>query len=190
MKPLPIVGVLVIVAACLLAPAGAMGAHPCPAGCGSQKKACLQTARVGKLVCKPDCRASAGPATLGACLRGCTEQFGTAKPPARAITPPASGSVRRPRYLVPVRAPSSTGAARKPRGLRAGRGGTGGGSVRAGVSDGIGSPRVSPGVRCDGAARRGDMCGELRDVCRGVLVSDRVRRRQPLHGRPLRQRDL
>ena len=79
MKPLPIVGVLVIVAACLLAPAGAMGAHPCPAGCGSQKKACLQIARVGKLVCKLDCRASAGPATLGACLRGCTEQFGTAK---------------------------------------------------------------------------------------------------------------
>ena len=79
MKPLPTVGVLVIVAACLLAPAGAMGAHPCPAGCGLQKKACLQTARVGKLVCKLDCRASAGPATLGACLRGCTEQFGTAK---------------------------------------------------------------------------------------------------------------
>ena len=79
MKPLPIVGVLVVVAACLPAPAGAMGAHPCPAGCGLQKKACLLTARVAKLACKQDCRASAGPTNLEACLRGCTEQFGTAK---------------------------------------------------------------------------------------------------------------
>ncbi len=77
----------------------------------------------------------------------------------------------------------------EPRGLRAGRGGTGE-DVRAGVSDGIGSPRVSPGVRCDGAARRGDMCGELRDVCRGVFVPGRMRRREPLHGGPLRQREL
>jgi hypothetical protein len=78
MKSLRVVGLLV--AAGLITLAGAArAAQTCRAGCGMQKKACLQTARVAKLACKLDCRASAGPANLGTCLRGCTEQFGTAK---------------------------------------------------------------------------------------------------------------
>jgi len=79
MKARSIVGVLVVVAACLLAPARAMGAQPCPTGCKMQQKACLQTARVAKLACKLDCRASAAPATLGACLRGCTQRLRAAR---------------------------------------------------------------------------------------------------------------
>lgn len=79
MKLLQTIGVLVILAACLLPPAGALGAQPCPNGCGLQKRACLQTARVAKLACKQECRASAGPTNLGACMLGCTDQFRTAK---------------------------------------------------------------------------------------------------------------
>jgi hypothetical protein len=78
MKSLRVVGLLV--AAGLFAFVGtARAAQPCPAGCGMQKKACLQTARVAKLACRLDCRATAAPANLGACVRGCADQFRAAK---------------------------------------------------------------------------------------------------------------
>jgi hypothetical protein len=79
MKPLRLIGVLVVVAACLLAPAGARGAQPCPAGCGFQKKACLQTARVANRACRQGCRASSSRADQRTCARGCTDQLRTAK---------------------------------------------------------------------------------------------------------------
>jgi len=79
MKPLPLIGVLVVVAACLLAPAGAQGTQPCPAGCGLQKKARLQTARVASRACRQGCRASSGGVDQRTCMRGCTDQFHTAK---------------------------------------------------------------------------------------------------------------
>jgi hypothetical protein len=57
----------------------ASAALPCPAGCGSQKQACLQTARVSKLTCKQDCRTNADPTALGTCMRACSGSFRTAK---------------------------------------------------------------------------------------------------------------
>lgn len=49
----------------------AAATQACPAGCGLQKKACLQTDRLDKLVCKQDCRANAQPTALGICMRAC-----------------------------------------------------------------------------------------------------------------------
>ena len=40
----------------ILALASTAGAQTCPAACGQQKRACLQTARTVKLACKLDCR--------------------------------------------------------------------------------------------------------------------------------------
>ena len=79
MKSLREVGRLLAVAVALLAPAGTTRAQQCPAGCDLQKRACLQTGRVAKLACKRECRASAGGASLGSCLRGCADQLRTAK---------------------------------------------------------------------------------------------------------------
>jgi hypothetical protein len=60
----------------VVAPAAA---RICRAGCGLQKRACLQTARVAALACKQDCRATVAAASLGACKRDCMDQFGSAK---------------------------------------------------------------------------------------------------------------
>jgi hypothetical protein len=57
----------------------ASAALPCPAGCGGQKKACVQTARVSKLTCKQDCRTNADHTALGACMQTCSGTFRSAK---------------------------------------------------------------------------------------------------------------
>jgi hypothetical protein len=57
----------------------ASAALPCPAGCGGQKKACVQTARVAKLTCKQDCQTTADPTALGACVKACSGTFRSAK---------------------------------------------------------------------------------------------------------------
>lgn len=77
MKSLRVVGVFV--AAATLVVASVVSAQPCPAGCGMQRKACLQAGRVAKLACKRGCRATAGPANLGSCMRGCADQWRAAK---------------------------------------------------------------------------------------------------------------
>ena len=51
------------------------GAQPCPAGCGVQKRSCVQTQRAGRLVCKRDCRANTEPTVLGACVSGCSSTY-------------------------------------------------------------------------------------------------------------------
>jgi hypothetical protein len=57
----------------------ARSAEPCSAVCGVQRRMCVQTARVTKLACTETCRATSGPAVLGACMRGCSSAFRTAK---------------------------------------------------------------------------------------------------------------
>jgi hypothetical protein len=57
----------------------ASAALPCSAGCGGQKNACVQAARVAKLSCKQDCRTNADPTTLGACMRMCSGTFRSTK---------------------------------------------------------------------------------------------------------------
>src|SRR5262249_18963857 len=56
----------------VVAPAAA---RDCRAGCGLQKKACRQPARVTALACKQECRATVAAASLGACKRACMDQF-------------------------------------------------------------------------------------------------------------------
>lgn len=63
----------------IVALAATASAQTCPAGCGVQKKACLQTARMTKLACKLDCRTNSPPTGLGACMRACTDTFRAAK---------------------------------------------------------------------------------------------------------------
>jgi hypothetical protein len=57
----------------------ASAALPCPAGCGGQKNACVQTARVAKLSCKQDCRTNADHTALGDCMHTCSGTFRSAK---------------------------------------------------------------------------------------------------------------
>jgi len=64
--------------------AGRVDAQTCQAGCGLQKKACLQTARVTSLACKMDCRTNSSPTDLGMCMRGCTTTFRSAKDTCRS----------------------------------------------------------------------------------------------------------
>jgi len=59
----------------VVAPAAAQN---CRAGCGLQKKACHQTARVAALACKQGCRTTVAAASLGACKRACMGQFSSA----------------------------------------------------------------------------------------------------------------
>ena len=49
-----------------------------------QMKACVQTARTTKLACKIDCRTNSSPTDLGACMRGCTTTFRSAKDTCRS----------------------------------------------------------------------------------------------------------
>jgi len=64
--------------------AGRADAQTCQAGCGLQKKACIQTARVTSLACKMDCRTNSSPTDLGTCMRGCTTTFRSAKDTCRS----------------------------------------------------------------------------------------------------------
>ncbi len=69
--------------AMFVATASLVGARParaqtCPAACGREKAACLQTARVDKLACKQACRSTPGTAT-GACMTSCMTGFRAAK---------------------------------------------------------------------------------------------------------------
>lgn len=57
----------------------ASAALPCPAGCGGQKNACVQTARVAKSTCKQDCHTSSDPTARGTCMRACSVTFRSAK---------------------------------------------------------------------------------------------------------------
>jgi hypothetical protein len=71
--------VCAIAVAGVLALESAASAQPCTAGCGAEKRACVQTARTTKQACKTDCRAAGVPGELGACMRGCTGVFRAAK---------------------------------------------------------------------------------------------------------------
>jgi len=79
MKRLGALLVVVSLGAILTLHGSASAAQPCPAGCGAQKKACVQTARVAKSTCKQDCRANADPTALGTCMQGCSGTFRSAK---------------------------------------------------------------------------------------------------------------
>ena len=63
----------------VLALASTAGAQTCPAACGQQKRACLETARTVKLACKLDCRTNSPRTELGMCMRGCMATFRAAK---------------------------------------------------------------------------------------------------------------
>jgi hypothetical protein len=54
-------------------------AKECRKGCGRQTAACAQTARVRMLACKQACRVDSPGGGLGACIRSCTADFGSAK---------------------------------------------------------------------------------------------------------------
>jgi hypothetical protein len=54
-------------------------AQTCASGCGAEKRACVQAARIDKLACKVACREAGATAGLGACLRSCTGAFRDAK---------------------------------------------------------------------------------------------------------------
>src|SRR5262249_15790942 len=74
------VGAVKAAALCLslgavLAVVAPAAARDCRDGCGLQKKACRQTARVTALACKQDCRATVAAASLGACKPPCMDQF-------------------------------------------------------------------------------------------------------------------
>jgi hypothetical protein len=74
------VGAVKAAALCLflgavLAVVAPAAARNCRSGCGLQKKACVQTARVAALACKQDCRATVAAASLGTCKRDCMDQF-------------------------------------------------------------------------------------------------------------------
>ena len=85
--------------AMLMLQGGANAALPCAAGCGAQKKACVQTAKAAKLACKEDCRTNADPTALGACTKACSATFRSAKTSCQAdlrsclgtCTPPSPG---------------------------------------------------------------------------------------------------
>jgi hypothetical protein len=79
MKRLGAMLVLASLGAILAMHGRASAALPCPAGCGGQKNACLQTARVSKLSCKQDCRTNADHTALGTCMHGCSGTFRSAK---------------------------------------------------------------------------------------------------------------
>lgn len=68
----------------ILAFASTAVAQTCPAACGQQKRACLETARTAKLACKLDCRTNTPPTELGTCMRGCMVTFRAAKDVCRA----------------------------------------------------------------------------------------------------------
>jgi hypothetical protein len=59
--------------------AGEAVAQSCQPGCGSQMKACVQTARTTMLACKADCRANAAPSDLGTCMHTCTTGYRSAQ---------------------------------------------------------------------------------------------------------------
>ncbi|HLK10222.1 MAG TPA: hypothetical protein VKW76_02470 [Candidatus Binatia bacterium] len=68
-----------LLAAGLLATAGAPAfAQDCPAGCGRENMACLQTARADKLACKQACRSNPSGG-MGACMKSCMTGFHAAK---------------------------------------------------------------------------------------------------------------
>jgi len=79
MKRLGAMLVVALLGAILTVHGRASAALPCPAGCGGQKKACVQTARVSKLTCKQDCRTNADHTALGACMQTCSGTFLSAK---------------------------------------------------------------------------------------------------------------
>lgn len=65
--------------------ASTAAAQTCSAGCGLQKRACLQTARTVKLSCKLDCRSNTDPsADLGTCMQGCVATFRDTKDTCRS----------------------------------------------------------------------------------------------------------
>lgn len=61
-----------VVTAVLVAGVAHAAGQPCPVGCAAQDLVCLKTARMSAASCRMDCRRSAAPADLGACMRGCT----------------------------------------------------------------------------------------------------------------------
>ena len=130
----------------------ASAALPCPAGCGGQKNACVQAARVAKLSCKQDCRTNADPTTLGACMRTCSGTF-------RSTKTRLSGRPRElSRYL---RAPVIPTAEQLPRQLRQGprdvhpRRGEDSEDLRGGMPERLGPCRVSQELygRCQARCR-------------------------------------
>ena len=72
MKGLQVISLGLLVALGVVPTSRATAAQPCSAGCGLQKRACLQTDRLAKLACKQDCRANAEPTALGTCMRACS----------------------------------------------------------------------------------------------------------------------
>jgi hypothetical protein len=72
MKGLQVISLGLLVTLGAIPTSRATAAQPCPAGCGLQKRACLQTDRLAKLACKQDCRANAEPTALGTCMRACS----------------------------------------------------------------------------------------------------------------------
>ena len=72
MKGLQVISLGLLVTLGAMPTSRATAAQPCSAGCGLQKRACLQTDRLAKLACKQDCRANAEPTALGTCMRGCS----------------------------------------------------------------------------------------------------------------------
>src|SRR5262249_9243244 len=71
LKGLRVIALGLLVIPGILPTSRATATPACPAGCGLQKKACLQTDRLDKLVCKQDCRANAQSTELGTCMRAC-----------------------------------------------------------------------------------------------------------------------
>ena len=86
---------------------GSAGALPCSAGCGQEKNACVQTARVARSACKQDCRANAAPTALGACMIGCSATYRSAKTDCQADHVSCQGACKPPAHPGPPSPPSN-----------------------------------------------------------------------------------
>ena len=58
---------------------GSAHASPCTAGCGQQKRDCVQAARVAKKACKDNCRLSTDPVARRDCFHACNDSNKSAK---------------------------------------------------------------------------------------------------------------
>ena len=86
---------------------GSAAALPCSAGCGQEKNACVQTARVARSACKQDCRANAEPTALGACMIGCSATYRSAKTDCQADHVSCQGACKPPAHPGPPSPPSN-----------------------------------------------------------------------------------
>ena len=107
MKRLGAMFVVATLGAILTLQDSARAALPCPAGCGGQKKACVQTARVAKLTCKQDCQTNSVPTAFGACMTACSGTLRSAKTSCQADLVSCLGTCNPPSPPGPPPPPSS-----------------------------------------------------------------------------------